>query len=158
MVQAGDPLPDFQLTAAGSGAAVSPALFAGKPGLVVLHGAKNSEPAKEVSKALRARHKDPSAVPFVSIVDLRAFGGIWKKVAEAQLRSTYEKLAAKAKENGFDPAVAVVIAADWDGAVCARFGVPAPDEAPLAVAVGPGGKVTGTASAKDAAAAVALLG
>src|SRR5688500_17438234 len=114
-VEPGQPVPQFSVPAAVSGRPVSPASFQGKRARLVVHGPRSPDAAKEVSKAVRARHK-PDAVFSASIVDLRAFGGLWKKVAEAQVKQNYEKLAGKVKEAnpGEDPADWVVICPDWD--------------------------------------------
>ncbi len=152
MVSVGQPLPAFSVLAAVSGRTVSPALFAGT-GVLVVHGAKTADAAKEVSKAVRTKWPQPGAVALATVVDLRAFAGIWKKVAEAQLKSTYEKLAAKAKEAGMDPAEQVLIGTDWDGAASQTLGVEKPDEEAVAYVL-QGGKVTAVCKGKEMAAAV----
>ncbi len=146
----GSPLPPFAVQAAVSGREVSPAAFAGRPAVLVVHGAKSTDAAKEVSKALRAS-RPPSEVFSASIVDLRAFGGLWKRVAEAQVKANYEKLAAKVQEAapGADPADWVVICPDWDGSVCKALGVDDPDNAPAAIVVAADGTVQGAAQGKD---------
>jgi hypothetical protein len=140
----GAPLPGFAIAAAVSGREVSPGAFAGRRAILVLHGSKSTDAAKEVSKALRARFK-PAEVFSASIVDLRAFGGLWKKVAEAQVKSNYEKMAGKVKEAnpGDDPADWVVICPDWDGSVCQALGVDDPDANPTVLVVDSDGKVKG---------------
>lgn len=147
---AGSSLPDFAISAAVSGRAVTPAAMLGRPAVLIVHGSKSTDAAKEVSKALRARHT-PSEVFAASIVDLRAFGGLWKRVAEAQVKANYEKLAAKVKEAspGDDPADWVVICPDWDGSVCHALGVADPDAAPAVLVVGADGRVKGAVQGKD---------
>jgi len=149
MAQPGQPVPKFSATAAVSGRAVSDADLKGN-GVLVLHGAKTADAAKEVSKGVRTRWPQPGQVFLASIVDLRAFGGLWKRVAEAQLKSTYEKLAAKATEAGLDPAEQVLICPDWDGAIAKALGVAEPDREPAAIVVR-GGKVAAIATGKDLA-------
>ena len=150
------PLPPFSASATVTGRTVAPALFAGKKGLLVVHGARNGEVGKDLSKKLRAKHPDFKAVPYASIVDLRAFSGLWRKVAEAQLKQTYEKLATRAKEAGADPADAVIIVPDWEGAIAQALGVESPDKDPMAFVVGDG-KILGVLPAAQADAALALL-
>ena len=147
MLSAGSPLPPFSIQAAVSGRTVEPSAFKGRRAVLVVHGSKSTDAAKEVSKAVRARH-GPKDVYSASIVDLRAFGGLWKKVAEAQVKQNYEKLAGKVKENqpGEDPADWVVICPDWDGSVGKALGVDAPDETPTAIVVGADGKVKAVVS------------
>ncbi|HUR25364.1 MAG TPA: hypothetical protein VM327_05035 [Candidatus Thermoplasmatota archaeon] len=140
----GFPVPQFSVPAAVSGREVSPAAFKGRRAVLVVHGSKSTDAAKDVSKALRAKHK-PSEVFSASIVDLRAFGGLWKKVAEAQVKSNYEKMAGKVKEAqpGEDPADWVVICPDWDGSVGQSLGVEDPDANPTVIVVAADGKVKG---------------
>lgn len=157
---AGSPLPQFRVQAAVSGREVSPATLRGRPAVLVVHGSKSTEAAKEVSKAVRARH-GPAQVASASIVDLRAFGGLWKRVAEAQVKANYDKLAAKVKEAApnDDPADWVVICPDWDGSVAAALGVDDPDGNPTVIVAGADGKVKGTVQGQDLGArTMALLG
>lgn len=149
MADVGKPIPAFTATAAVSGRAVSDADLHGR-GVLVVHGAKTVEAAKEVSKAVRARWPRPDQVFLASVVDLRAFSGLWRRLADAQLRSTYEALAAKAREAGFDPAEQVLICPDWDGAVGAALGVAEPDREAVAIVVREG-KVAALASGKAVA-------
>jgi hypothetical protein len=147
---AGSTLPPFAVAAAVSGRAVSPEALRGRPAVLVVHGSRSTDAAKEVSKALRARHP-PSEVASASIVDLRAFGGLWKRVAEAQVKANYDKLAAKVKEAapGADPADWVVICPDWDGSVSAALGVDDPDSRPAVIVVSADGRVKGVLQGKD---------
>jgi hypothetical protein len=140
----GTTVPQFSVQAAVSGRTVDPSAFRGRRAVLVVHGSRSTDAAKEVSKALRAKHR-PDAVFSASIVDLRAFGGLWKKVAEAQVKQNYEKLAAKVKEANpsEDPADWVVICPDWDGSVGRALGVEDPDDAPTAIVVDSDGKVKG---------------
>jgi hypothetical protein len=151
------PLPDFHGVAAVSGLDVSPSLFSDRRGLVVVHGAKNGEVGKNLSKALRAKHPDLSKVLFVSIVDMRSFSGLWRKVAEAQLKATYTKLAEKVQAAGGDPRMAVIIVPDWDGSIAARLGAPNAEKEPLAIVVRPGGAIAGTVPAGEIDQAIALV-
>lgn len=146
---AGAPLPPFTTQAAVSGREVSNATLKGKRAVLVVHGSKTTDAAKEASKAVRARFT-PKEVASASIVDLHGFAGMWRRVAEAQVRQNYEKLAGKVKEAspGEDPADWVVICPDWDQSVCKALGVDQPDEAPAAIVVGADGKVVGVATGK----------
>jgi hypothetical protein len=111
---------------------------------LVLHGAKTPEAAKEVGKAVRAQHSDPKTVAIANIVDLRAMGGLWRRVAEAQIKSTYEKMAAKITVG--DPADFIVICPDWDGSVAKLFGVSEPDREPGVVVLDAQGRIVGMAT------------
>lgn len=155
----GSPLPPFALTTAVSGITVDNAWLTGRKCVIVVHGSKTTDVAKEVSKALRAKEPDAKKVAYVSIVDLRPFSGLWKKVAEAQIKSNYAKLADKAKDVGLDPLEHVIICPDWDAAVCAALGFPEPDKQPGAIIVDAAGNVLGSVSGTGLAPQVlAMLG
>ncbi len=156
-LQPGDTLPSFSLTAAVSGITVDRAWLAGRRAVLVVHGSKSTEAAKTVSKALRSQEPDAAKVAFASIVDLRAFPGIWKKVAEAQMKSSYAKLAEKAAAAGLKPEEHVVICPDWDGAVCQALGVPEPDRYPAVIVVASDGTVQQCTMGSDLAQALAGL-
>ncbi|HLF17187.1 MAG TPA: hypothetical protein VI796_07140, partial [Candidatus Thermoplasmatota archaeon] len=78
---AGSRCPAFSLTAAVSGREVSPAALKGKRAVLVLHGATTTDAAKEVGKAVRAKHPGADVV-VASLVNLRSMAGMWRKVAE----------------------------------------------------------------------------
>lgn len=117
-------------------------MLAGHRAVIVLHGVKNTEAPKEVAKAVRAKSMDPKDPILVTIVDLRAMAGLWRKVAEAQIKSTYQKLAAKIPE-GDDAEDHILICPDWDGTVCAALGAPDAANQAVAIVVGKDGKVLG---------------
>jgi hypothetical protein len=71
----GQPVPAFTATAAVSGRIVSDADLKGT-GVLVVHGAKTADAAKEVSKAVRTRWPQPQQAFLASIVDLRGFSGL----------------------------------------------------------------------------------
>jgi hypothetical protein len=150
-------LPEIGLAAAESGVTVDRAFLAGRKAVIVVHGSKTADAAKAVSKAVRARQPDAGAVAFVSIIDLRPFAGLWKKVAQAQLKASYAKLAERARAAGLKPEDHVVLCPDWDGAVAVRLGVEKPDERPAAVVADAQGKVVGTAEGPGMPEAVVAL-
>jgi hypothetical protein len=111
---------------------------------------------KAVARVVRERWPSADDVLLVSVVDLRAFSGLWRRVAEAQLRATHDKLAAKAKELGLDPKEHVLIVADWEAKAARTLGIEDPDKAPGAV-VAQDGVVLGVAKGPDVAADVVRL-
>lgn len=156
----GAPTPSFQLLATVTGREISPATLQGKRAVLVLHGVKTQEAPKEVGKAVRAVHPGPDVV-VANVVNLKSMGGMWKRVAEAQIKSTYERMAKRIeeKEPGRDPAELVVILPDWENLVAPLFGV-ADTDAQAAVAVlGADGRVKGVAVGDELGKrAVELLG
>lgn len=157
---AGAAVPDFKLQAAVTGREVSPATLKGKRAVLVLHGVKTQEAPKEVGKAVRAKHPGPDVV-VANVVNLKSMAGMWKRVAEAQIKSTYERMAARIqeKEPGRDPSELVLILPDWENAVAPLFGVADSDSEAAAAVIGADGKVIGIAKGKDLGeAATKLLG
>jgi hypothetical protein len=156
----GSNLPEFRLQAAVSGKEVSPASLKGKRAVLVLHGVKTQEAPKEVGKAVRAKHPGPDVV-VANVVNLKTMGGMWKRVAEAQIKSTYERMASRIqeKEPGRDATELVLILPDWENAVAPLFGVADSDAEAAAVVIGADGKVKGIAHGADLGdKAVQLLG
>lgn len=135
-LQPGDVLPEIGLPTAVTGRSVTTTFLHSRRVVAVVHGARSTEAPKEVARAVRARWPSHEDVVLVSIVDLRAFGGLWRRVAEAQLKASYERLAAKAREAGLPPEEHVLLCPDWDGAVAARLGAANPDADPIAIVAG----------------------
>jgi len=146
VLAAGASLPPIRLEAAVSGRVLDNQALAGRKAVLVLHGAKTTDAPKAVARLVRERWPDAKQVLLATVVDLRSFGGVWRRVAEAQLKATHGKLAAKAREHGLDPDEHVLIVPDWDGLACRTLGADDAASAPLAVVVGPDGKVLGNAS------------
>jgi len=157
VLAAGSPLPPIRLEAAVSGRVIDNKALAGRKAVLVLHGARNTEAPKAVARAVRERWPDAGKVLLATVVDLRSFAGAWRRVAEAQLKSTHGKLADRAREHGLDPAEHVLIVPDWDGTACRTLGAEDAASTPVAVVVGPDGKVLGTATGDLAPAVVRLL-
>lgn len=157
---AGSPCPPFSLAATVTGREVSPTSLKGKRVVLVLHGVKTQEAPKEVGKAVRAKFPGPDVV-VANVVNLKSMGGMWKRVAEAQVKATYQRMAdrIKEKEPTRDPSELVVICPDWENAVAPLFGVPDTDaEAGVAV-LGADGKLLGVGTGAGLGdKAVALLG
>lgn len=146
LAAAGQACPAFSVVAAVSGREISPAALKGKQAVLVLHGVKTSEAPKEVGKAVRAKFPKADVV-VANVVNLKAMGGMWKRVAEAQVKSTYEKMAGKLKENGTpNPEDFVIICPDWENAVAPLFGVPDTEAEAAVIVVAPDGKIRGAAS------------
>ncbi len=153
----GSPAPSFSIEAAVSGREVSNEAISGRRGVLVFHGPKTTDAPKTVGKAVRAKFPDASTVMVANIVDLRSMSGMWKKVASAQIKSTYDKLAGKLTE--VDPADYVVMCPDWDNQVGAAFGIEDANSQAAVVVLGNDGKIAAAVQGDDLAdAAVAALG
>ena|SRR5688572_1089784 len=137
----GSKAPGFSALAAVSGRVVSPETLAGKRAVLVFHGVKTQDAPKEVGKAVRVKWPDAGQVVVANIVDLRSMAGVWRRVAEAQIKATYEKMAGKVTAG--DPADYVLICPDWENQVAPLFGVPDPNAQAGIAVLDPSGKVLG---------------
>ena len=140
VIEAGATAPTFSLEAAVSGKQVTQAN--GKRTVLVFHGNKTQEAPKVVGKAVRAAHPDHGELMVANVVNLKAFSGLFKKAAEAMIKQTYEKLAAKV-----DPAEEyVVICPDWDNSLGPEFGIADSDKQPAVVVLDGEGNVLAAAA------------
>ena len=140
----GSPCPPFSATAAVSGRVIDNKSLAGHTSVLVLHGPRTMGAPKEVAKAVRGRSMSATDPILVNVVDLRSMAGLWRKVAEAQIKTTYNSLAGKLPP-GEDPVAHIAICPDWDGSIVKALGVDEPDKGAAAVVLGPDGKVKGVA-------------
>ena len=125
----------------------------GRRTVLVLHGPKSQHAPKEVGKAVRAAHPDASDVLVANIVNLKAMGGMWKKVATAQITQTYNKLAEKIGEGAEEY---VIMMTDWDNEVAPLFGVENSDKTPAVVVLDAEGAIIAAHEAKEGLADAAL--
>ncbi len=140
VVATGETAPAFEIEAAVSGKKVSNSN--GRKTVLVFHGNKTQDAPKAVGKAVRAAHPGHDDVLVANIVNLKAYGGLFKKAAEAMLKQTYQKLAEKV-----DPAEEyVVLCADWDNSVGPKFGFEDSDREAGVVVLDADGTVLGAAS------------
>ncbi len=146
---AGSDCPEFLLEAAVSARQVGPETLRGRPSVLVFHGPRTTDAPKQVGKAVRAAHPLASEVFVANVVDLKSMGGLWTKVATAQLKSTYEKMAGKLTE--VDPADYVVMCPDWKGEVAPKFGVAEPNQAAGVAVLDADGKLIGATDQGDLA-------
>lgn len=114
--------------------------------VLVFHGPKTQNAPKEVGKGVRAVHPDAGDVLVVNVVNLKAMGGMWKKVATAQITQTYNKLAEKI---GAGAEANVIMVTDWENSIGPAFGVENSDKEPAVVVLGPDGAILGGHEGKD---------
>ncbi len=156
MVAAGDACPAFKTEAAVSGRTIDVESLAGRRAVLVLHGPRTSEAPKLVGKAVRAKHTSADDVVVANVVNLKSMAGLWKKVADAQIKATYEKMASKLGDNAADY---VMICPDYENAVAAAFGFDDTNQAAAVVVLEDDGTVLGATDDGDLAEqAVAWLG
>lgn len=157
MSLAGTACPAFGCQAAVSGRTIDPKQLHGRRAVLVFHGPRTTDAPKQVGKAVRAAHPDAADVVVANVVNLRSMGGLWTKVATAQLHATYERMAAKMTD--LDPADYIVLCPDFRNEVGPAFGVPDSDQQPAVAVLDADGTVVGVATDGDLPAqAVAWLG
>ncbi len=155
-MQAGQPCPAFQTEAAVSGVVVSVESLARRRAVVVLHGPRTAEAPKLVGKAVRAKHASADDVVVANVVNLKSMAGLWKKVADAQIKATYEKMASKLGDNAEDY---VLICPDYENAVASAFGFDDTNQKAAVVVLDDDGTVLGATDDGDLAEqALAWLG
>lgn len=148
MLAAGDTCPAFKTTAAVTDREVSPQALAGRRAVLVLHGPRTSEAPKLVGKAVRAVHKSADEVVVANVVNLKSMAGLWKKVADAQVKATYEKMAGKLGDDAPDY---VVICTDYENAVATAFGFADTNQKAAVVVLEDDGTVIGSTDEGDLA-------
>ncbi len=148
MVAAGDSCPAFETEAAVSGKRIAPDTLAGKKAVLILHGARTSEAPKVVGKAVRAAHPKAEDVVVANIVNLKSMAGLWKKVADAQVKATYDKLAGKIGDGADEY---VIICTDYENAVAPMFGFEDTNSKAAVVVLGPDGAILGLSDEGDLA-------
>lgn len=121
MPAVGEKAPAFKVRAGVSDREVSPEALAGRRAVLVLHGPRTTDAPKAVGKAVRKEHPLADDVVVANIVNLRSMAGLWKKVADAQIKATYEKMAGKITAG--DPADYVILCPDYDDSVAPAFGL-----------------------------------
>lgn len=127
----------------------------GRKTVLVFHGPKTQNAPKEVGKGVRAEHPDAAKVLVVNVVNLKAMGGMWKKVATAQINQTYQKLADKIGEGAEEY---VIMVTDWDNAIGPAFGVENSDKNPAVVVLDEDGAILAGHEAKEGLVEAALSG
>lgn len=126
MANVGDSLPELVLTGNQSGFEVQ-AHAPGTKLLLICHGTKTQDAPKVVGKGIRETRPDADDLLVVNVVNLQKMGGMWKKVAGAQIKSTYERLAAKIGE---EAPKYVIMHTDWDNEVAPALGFADTESAP----------------------------
>lgn len=143
VISASEQAPAFSVTAAVSEKEVTAAN--GRKTVLVFHGNKTQEAPKLVGKAVRAAHPNWEDVLVANIVNLKPFAGLFSKVANAQIKQTYEKMASKV-----DPAEElVVICPDFENAIGPMFGIDDSDKEPAVVVLDADGAVLASHTGLD---------
>jgi len=128
------------------------------PTVVMLVSQGSSEQTNAVVEAVRGRYPTVEEAQIVSVVDLRKFPKLVRKVAETLMAQRYKESAKNILE-GRDPARYIVILPDWDAKAMVGFGIEDVGTTMAIAVVMPGGEVAGVYQGENpGAAALELLG
>ncbi len=122
-LETGERAPHFSLLAAGSARRVSLRALAGRRVVLVFHLQGTTAPtAREINRAVRARHPDPREVLVASVIDLSIVPPVYWMSVSLILNQAYDR----AKDElppGVDPSEYVIILPDWAGRVSRGYAV-----------------------------------
>ena len=113
--------PDFDLLAAGSGRRVRLREQAGRKAVLVFHLQGTAPTAREINRAVRARHPDPEEVLVASVIDLSIVPPFYWMSVSLILNQAYDRAAEELPPDA-DPAEYVIILPDWNGRVSRDYG------------------------------------
>jgi hypothetical protein len=119
---AGNPAPDFSLTAVVSKRMISPRQVPGKF-LLFFHGYQTAVQVGAAVKMLKKDYFDLDQVAMASVVDLRGIPRLIHPLAKKIMRDAYHQ-AAQEVPDGHEAADHIVILPDWKGAAFEAYQVP----------------------------------
>jgi hypothetical protein len=140
---AGQPAPDFSLTAIKSGREISRKSCAGLVLGLVFHGRETVHAVVEINTTVRPVYPDPKPVVLVSVVDLSVVPRLLHRAVKPVLEQAYDQ-AAREMPKGYNPADYVFLLPDWNGAVTKAFKAKHTDKAAAVVVLDAAGRVAGS--------------
>lgn len=140
---AGQPAPDFELTAIKSGREISRKNSAGMVLGLVFHGRETVQAVVEINTAVRPLYPEPKPVVLVSVLDLSIVPRLLQRAVKPMLEQAYDQ-AARQIPAGYDPRDYVFLLPDWNGSVTKAFGVGHTDKTAALVVIDPAGRVAGS--------------
>lgn len=147
MPSIGEQAPAFKVKAGVTGREVSPQALAGRRAVLVLHGPRTTDAPKAVGKAVRGAVASADDAWVANIVNLKSMAGLWKKVADAQIKATYEKMAAKITAG--EPEDYVIICPDYEDSVARALGLDDTNKTAAVVVLEDDGTVLGVHQGPD---------
>lgn len=140
---AGQPAPDFTLTAVKSGLEISLRSCAGMVLGLVFHGRETVQAVVEINTAVRPVYPEPKPVVLVSVIDLSVVPRFLQRAVKPMLEQAYDQ-AAREIPKGYNPVDYVFLLPDWNGSVTKTFKAKGTDKAAAIVVIDPAGRVTGS--------------
>lgn len=113
------------------------------PTVLILVSQSSSEQTGAVVEAIRARYPTVEEAQIASVVDLRSFPRLVRKIAEGLMSQRYKE-AAKNILEGRDPERYIVILPDWEAKAMKAFGIGDVSKTMAIAVLAPGGRVIGT--------------
>lgn len=147
---AGQPAPDFTLTAVHTARQVGPQSFARRPVVLVFVSQSTTGAIGEVNDAVRAQFPLASQVVVASVFDFGSVPGMFHKLIGLVLNRAYSQAVAGIPA-GLDPDDYVLILPDWSGKVCTQFNVRDTNKAAAVVVIDRAGTVQGALQGSDLA-------
>jgi prolycopene isomerase len=141
-LSAGQPAPDFSLTAVGSGREVSLQAGANRPIVLIFQTQQSAAAASEVHKTVRARLPLATQVMIANVVALGKTPSLFHGMIGKLLKRAYAQASASLPD-GLDPADYVLIVPDWTGQTTRAFAVQGLDKAAAVVVIDRAGHIQG---------------
>jgi hypothetical protein len=120
-LETGERAPHFSLLAAGSARRVGLRAEVGRRVVLVFHLQGTAPTAREINRAVRARHPEPQEVLVATVIDLSIVPPVYWMSVSLILNQAYDR-ATDELPPGMDPSEYVVILPDWNGRVSRAYG------------------------------------
>lgn len=140
---AGQPAPQFTITAVKSGRRVSQSDCRGTVLGLLFHGRENYRAAVEINTSVRPVYPSAAEVTLASVLDLTVVPRLLHRAVKPMLEQAYEQ-AAREMPAGYDPADYVFLLPDWNGALYKAFRVKNADKVAALVIIDGAGTVIGS--------------
>ena len=140
---AGQPAPDFNLTAVKTRRRVSLRDCRGSVLGLVFHSRETLQAVIDIQTTVRPSYPDASVLTLASVVDLSRVPRLLRRMAEPILEQAVNQ-GYREVPDGYDPADYVFLLPDWQGHVSRSFQVRGADQAAALVVIDAQGMVAGS--------------
>jgi hypothetical protein len=120
-LETGERAPHFSLLAAGSAQRVILRAEAGRRVVLVFHLQGTAPTAREINRAVRARHPEPEDVLVASVIDLSIVPPVYWSSVSLILNQAYDRATGELLPE-VDPSEYAIILPDWNGRVSRAYG------------------------------------
>lgn len=140
---AGQPAPQFGLTAVKSGRQVSPKDCNGTILGLIFHGRETAQAVVEINTTVRPEYPDASQLTLASVVDVSNVPRLLRRMVTPFLEQAYDQ-ASRELPQGLQPDDYVFLLPDWKGTAHKAFRVKNPDKQAAIVVIDGSGRVVGS--------------